>query len=108
MTGNSCISFNQSSMNKNYVRSYAWSFGHSDPDPSNVPKVVFLLFYRDVTTFVKDMKTKLGLNAKYEIHIFNGIYFLPHDGFKGLMGKLMTAKIASCAKGCVTGVPCIE
>ena len=24
------------------------------------------------------------------------------------MGKLMTAKIASCAKGCVTGVPCIE
>ena len=59
-------------------------------------------------TFVRDMKTKLGLNAKYEIHIFNGIYFLPHDCFKGLMGKLMTAKIASCAKGCVTGVPCIE
>ena len=57
-------------------------------------------------TFVKDMK--LGLNAKYEIHIFNGIYFLPYDCFKGLMGKLMTAKIASCAKGCVTGVPCIE
>ena len=24
------------------------------------------------------------------------------------MGKLMTAKIASCAKGCVTGVQCIE
>ena len=56
----------------------------------------------------RDMKTKLGLNAKYKIHIFNGIYFLPHYCFKGLMGKLMTAKIASCAKGCVTGVPCIE
>ena len=59
-------------------------------------------------TFVRDMKAKLGLNAKYEIHIFDGIYFLPNDCLKGLMGKLMTAKIASCAKGCVTGVPCIE
>ena len=59
-------------------------------------------------TFVRDMKAKLALNAKYEIHIFHGIYFLPNDCFKCLMGKLMTAKIASCAKGCVTGVPCIE
>ena len=46
------------------------------------------------------------LNMKFII--FYGIYFLPQDFFKGLMGKLMTAKIASCAKGCVTGVPCIE